>query len=49
VPARVAEGYDVVEWKPWSAKRLEHPVRVAALVMLVVTLCFPLAACVSQL
>jgi hypothetical protein len=36
-------------WAPFPQMRLEHHARVAALVMLAVTLCFPLAACVSQL
>lgn len=40
---------EVLEWLPMPRMRLEHHARVAALVMLVVTLCFPLAACVSQL
>jgi len=30
-------------------QRLAYPARVAAVVMLAITLCFPLAACVSQL
>ncbi|MBX3231539.1 MAG: hypothetical protein KIT84_24075 [Labilithrix sp.] len=40
---------DVGDWELHAPKTLEHHARVAALVMLVVTLCFPLAACVSQL
>jgi hypothetical protein len=40
---------DGTDWAPVPQIRLEHHARVAALVMLVVTLCFPLAACVSQL
>lgn len=39
----------VIDWAPYPQMRLEHHARVAALVMLAVTLCFPLAACVSQL
>ena len=39
---------DVVEWVPRTRTRLEHPARVAAFVMLAVTLLFPLAACVSS-
>lgn len=39
----------VAEWQPYPQMRIEHHARVAALVMLAVTLCFPLAACVSQL
>lgn len=39
-----------VDWAaPYPPMRLDHHARVAALVMVVVTLCFPLAACVSQL
>lgn len=34
---------------PYARTRLDHHARVAALVMVVITLCFPLAACVSQL
>lgn len=47
-PARAA-AFEEMEWPATGLQRLEHPARVAAVVMLAITLCFPLAACVSQL
>lgn len=44
----VAEEWVTPEFRPSFTKRLAHPARVAALVMLAVTLSFPLAACISS-
>lgn len=48
-PSHVGSDAGLADWAPSPQLHLEHHARVAALVMLVVTLCFPLAACVSQL
>jgi hypothetical protein len=40
---------DVIEWARPARTRIEHHARVVAAVMLLITLCFPLAACASQL
>jgi hypothetical protein len=40
---------DVIEWVPTARRHIEHHARVVAVVMIAITLCFPLAACASQL
>lgn len=44
----VPEEWTAPEFRPSIFKRVNHPARVAALVMLAVTLCFPLAACIDS-